>query len=104
LVLRTGEVNANVSASGGGGLNIQPGGTANITQSTFRDNRSGTAGGGIANLGRATLTRTLIERNQAANGRWPRREPHPDDPDQLGHPQQHPGQLRPPNTIPGCVN
>jgi len=64
----TSVVTANVAPSDGGGLNVQPGATANITQSTFSVNRSGGAGGGIAGLGRITLTRTLVERNQATVG------------------------------------
>ena len=68
LNLDTSLVNANIAPGDGGGLNIQPGATANITQSTVRLNRSGAAGGGIAALGRATLTRTLVERNQATVG------------------------------------
>jgi hypothetical protein len=66
--LATSLVSANVAPSDGGGLNVQPGATANIAQSTFSVNRSGGAGGGIAGLGRITLTRTLVERNQATIG------------------------------------
>ena len=70
LNLATSLVNANVSPSDGGGLNVQPGGTVHITQSTFSFNRSGTAGGGLANLGGTTLTT-----NHRPRPRDPRRRP-----------------------------
>jgi hypothetical protein len=66
--IATSLVSANVASVDGGGLNVQPGATANIGQSTFSVNRTGSAGGGIAGLGRITLTRTRVERNQAAVG------------------------------------
>ena len=68
LNLATSLVNANSAPVDGGGLNVQPGATANIAQSTFSANQTGGAGGGIAGLGRITLTRTLVERNQATVG------------------------------------
>lgn len=68
LNLAASRVNANTAPVDGGGLNVQPGATANIVQSTFSTNQAGSAGGGIAGLGRITLIRTLVERNQAAVG------------------------------------
>jgi hypothetical protein len=48
LNLATSLVNANTASVDGGGLNVQPGVTAKIIQSTFRANQAGGAGGGIA--------------------------------------------------------
>lgn len=103
LDLATSRVNANIAPGDGGGLNVQPGATANITRTTFSTNRSGGAGGGIAGLGRITLTRTLVERNQATVGGGI-----------AGNSRttliksiirgNTPDNCAPLNTIPGCVN
>lgn len=102
LDLATSRVSANSAPSDGGGLDVQPGATANIVQSTFSANESGGAGGGIAALGRATLTRTLVERNRATVGGGI-----------AGNPRttllkssirdNTPDNCAPLNTIPGCV-
>ncbi|WP_141956547.1 hypothetical protein [Actinoallomurus bryophytorum] len=96
-------VNANVAPSDGGGLNVQPGATANITQDTFSVNRSGGAGGGIAGLGRITLTRTLVERNQATVGGGITGNSRTTLIQSIIR-NNVPDNCAPLNTIPGCVN
>lgn len=96
-------VNANVAPVDGGGLNIQPGATANITQSTFSINQSGSAGGGIAALGRGTLTRTLVERNHAAVGGGIAGNSRTTLIESIVR-NNVPDNCAPVNTIPGCVN
>jgi hypothetical protein len=103
LNLATSLVNANVAPSDGGGLNVQPGATANITQSTFRVNRSGGAGGGIAGLGRITLIRTLVERNQATIGGGIAGNSRTTLIKSIVR-NNIPDNCVPLNTIPGCVN
>jgi hypothetical protein len=103
LNLATSLVNANVAPSDGGGLNVQPGATANITQSTFSVNRSGGAGGGIAGLGRATLIRTLVERNQATVGGGIAGNSRTTLINSIIR-NNIPDNCAPLNTIPGCVN
>ena len=103
LNLATSLVNANVAPVDGGGLNVQPGATANITQSTFRVNRSGGAGGGIAGLGRITLIRTLVERNQATVGGGIAGNSRTTLINSIIR-NNVPDNCAPLNTIPGCVN
>ena len=104
LNLATSLVNGNSAPVDGGGLNVQPGATANITQSTFRVNQTGSAGGGVGGGGRTTFTRTLVERNRAAVGGGI-----------FGNPTRTtlinsiirnniPDNCLPLNMIPGCVN
>src|SRR5262249_55873722 len=50
----------------GGGLVTQAGATTNIFRSTLDQNTTGGSGGGIYNLGRTTLFRSLVELNTAA--------------------------------------
>jgi hypothetical protein len=103
LNLSTSLVNANVASVDGGGLNVQPGATANITQSTFSLNQTGGAGGGIAGLGRITLIRTLVERNQAGVGGGIAGNPRTTLIKSIIR-NNVPDNCAPLNTIPGCVN
>ncbi len=103
LNLATSLVNANTAPVDGGGLNVQPGATANIAQSTFSTNQSGGAGGGIAGLGRITLTRTLVERNHANVGGGIAGNPRTTLIKSIIR-NNTPDNCAPANTIPGCVN
>lgn len=52
----------------GGGINVQPGGTVTLSNSTVAGNTSGGLGGGISNLGTLTVQGTTIANNSASSG------------------------------------
>lgn len=52
----------------GGGINVQPGATVTLSNSTVAGNTSGGLGGGISNLGTLTVQGTTIANNSASSG------------------------------------
>lgn len=58
----------NEAPTNGGALNVQPGGTLTLSNSTVAGNTSGALGGGFSNLGTLTVQGTTIANNSASSG------------------------------------
>lgn len=66
-IVRSAIVN-NDAPINGGGINVQPNGTATISSSTIAGNTAGGLGGGISNLGALNVQKSTIADNTASDG------------------------------------
>jgi hypothetical protein len=68
LTLAKSELVSNYGPINGGAVNTQPGATTTIVRTTFRQNRSGSLGGALSNLGTLTIKRSKLIGNTGSSG------------------------------------
>jgi hypothetical protein len=103
LIVTESVISANTAPINGGGVNVQPGGTAELVRSTVDRNTSGSLGGGISNLGNTVLIRSLVTHNRGSGGGGIATGNSNVLLDRTVVRDNIPDNCSPVNTIPGCV-